>query len=124
MFINALFKIKQVQHGKIVLACDKLGAVRGIQHLRIPLSTLHFDYISSIRSILTSLPIEEEFLHVNGHLDKILQIEDLSVIEQMNVAADNLAKTQNLIVLRDDHLNNLPLLGEIGPVYVPIGKAK
>ena len=99
-----------------------MGALRKIQHLNTSLSSLHFDYITAIRTILQSLPIQIDFHHVKGHADDSTPLQDLSTIERMNVTADLLAKEFNSLPAQDSELDQLSILNEIGPIKVPEGQ--
>ena len=122
-FIEAICFISNIQHGKLLLGCDGLSALKRIQQPTLSLSSSHFDYTSAIKSILTKLPINIEFIHVEGHADRKTPIERLSVVEKMNIMADHKAKAFNSTSRSNDFLENLSLKGEIGPISLPINQS-
>ena len=93
----------------IILACDGLGALNKVQHQHISLSSLHFDFVSSIKSLISELPINIGFHHVKGHADDNTPFHQLSTIEKMNVTADRLAKEYNEIMRNNCDLEHLAL---------------
>ena len=109
MLVKALCKVNNIQNGRLILACDGLGAVKKIQHHNVTLSAKHYDYVSSIRAIIKELPIQISIKHVEGHTDKHTPVHELGTIERMNVLADSLAREKNEISQNDQDLDNLNL---------------
>ena len=101
--------------GRVLIGCDGLGALKRIQS-PASLSTSHFDYVSSITRLIQDLPLTCHLTHVNGHLDKVLAMDQLSITEQMNVTADILAREANAHDLDFNRITNLPLYKEYGPI--------
>lgn len=120
--VEAIYKIYDIQEGRIILGCDGQGAITRIQHDRISLSSSNFDYASAIRSVLSQLPLHIDYMHVKGHADKHTPLENLSVVEIMNIWADKMAKRCNSTIYDDALLANLPLKGEFGPIKLPNGQ--
>lgn len=120
MMLRAICKKENLRVGKILLVCDCLGAIKKIQHKHTSLSALHFDYISSIQSIIEELPLQIEFLHVNGHADELAPLHELSILERMNVTADHMANEKNESLNNNHNLEELNLYNELGPVRVSI----
>ena len=120
--LEAICSINKIQNGRIILGCDGRGALEKIQHRTSTLSAKHFDYITSIKSILSSLPIKVTFVHVTGHADKKIPLHQLSPLERMNVQVDTLAKEHNERLRQDDELEALDLNREAGPVRISCGQ--
>ena len=122
LFLKHLCTYKDINNGKIIIGCDGLSALRKIQ--RIPsLSSKHYDYLSSLNSLLKDIPLTVQFLHVKGHLDATTDIENLSTVEQMNIQADQLAKQANEVDYSNPQLEHLPLYNEYGPVSFQDGSS-
>ena len=65
-----------------------------------------------------------DFIHVQGHQDSLLEIEQLNPIEKMNVLADTMAKHVNT-ASRDQSTTANPLLyNEYGPITLPTDTSK
>ena len=120
--LEAICSTNKIQNGRIILGCDGRGALEKIQHRTSTLSAKHFDYITSIKSILSSLPIKVTFVHVTGHADKKIPLHQLSPLERMNVQVDTLAKEHNERLRQDDELEALDLNREAGPVRISCGQ--
>ena len=121
MCIKLLCEYKNITTGRILIGCDGLGALKKIQTTTTPLSTKHFDYVSSLQMIIKEIPLSIQFIHVKGHQDASIDMEQLSVVEQMNVLADTLAKQANSRLTHDNRTANLPLFKELGPLFLSNG---
>ena len=120
LFLHHLCTFRNIQNGRILIGYDGQGAINKIQKSHVPLSTNHFDYLSSIRNLLEEIPITCDFIHVKGHLDKKLEVHQLSIVERLNVFADSLAKQANTPDFDEDHTANLSLYKEYGPLTIKV----
>jgi hypothetical protein len=93
--VNALCQQHNINQGQITIGCNGKGAIQSsISHIHCTLSYKHFDLISSIQSSIAHSKIKWNFQHIKGHQDDILQYEELTRMEQFNVATDHMAKTE------------------------------
>ncbi len=76
----------------------------------------HLDFIRCIRTLIKDLPIVVTKQYVDGHKDKIIAFKDLSLIEQLNVHCDSLAKLlwkehDDLGITDTPPIGTLPFIG-------------
>ena len=92
--INQACKRFNINEGKVLVGCDGKGAIDALQyeHDIIKSSRQHYDLISSITNIMNESNITWERQHVKGHQDDLFEYHQLSRLEQLNVAADLIAK--------------------------------
>ena len=86
-------KLHAIQSGSVTVAMDNEKACQLSAHPNQspPAKTKHGDLIRAIRRIIADLPIQVKIEHVRGHQDEISG-HQLSLLEQLNVAADGMAK--------------------------------
>ena len=78
----------------------------------------HFDYVSAIINTINTLPIHINYIHVDGHKDKLVAHDDLSMLESMNVLTDTHAKTKASINPSAAFWCNAEILNENKPIVV------
>ena len=94
MFLTTICSAYNIHQGSILFACDNMGALQRIVKGTIRVQDQHFDYLSAIITLLKDLQITINFVHVDGHKDRDMAIENLSITESMNVSADTHAKVK------------------------------
>ena len=74
--------------------CDNMGIVGHCNDINksLPENQKQADVIRSLRRSLAALPVKVQYEHVYGHLDDTIPFENLSLLEQLNVVADQDAK--------------------------------
>ena len=118
LLILGLCTSYNIEKGRIILGCDSKGALSRIQKGQIKLQDKHFDYISAIITILKKLPITVNFIHVAGHKDKIMALDQLSILENMNVQAHTHAKLKAAINPPLNFHSEAEILHEWAPVKI------
>jgi len=90
--LQQIIKKHQIQKGGVLLACDRLTALKQAQ-VKYPVDphAAHYDLIGAIRTICKELPIKIKFEHVKGHQDS-RQLTALTRLATMNVEMDAVAK--------------------------------
>ena len=91
-FLYAICNSHNVKRGRIILGCDNKGALVRITKGNIKPQDQHFDYLSAITNIISELPLRIDCIHVEGHKDRVLSSDQLSLLECMNIQADTHAK--------------------------------
>ena len=92
--ITVLCAYHNITEGTITIACDNDTALDRCFDIdwEVDTKAVHWDLIKSIRNLTAQLPINIIRQHVKGHKDDHLHLDQLSLIEQLNVRADTLAK--------------------------------
>eukprot|EP00956_Cyclotella_meneghiniana_P019226 scaffold32771_cov65-Cyclotella_meneghiniana.AAC.3 len=77
-----------------VIACDNMGVVihGNNRHQSLREAQAQADIIRCFREILASLPFQIVYEHVYGHQDKNIPWDSLTLLQQLNCIADQLAK--------------------------------
>ncbi len=94
MALLAICKLFNITQGYVKVGCDNETAVwlAGNPILQLAMHTKHVDLVRAIRKIVAELPIEIEFVHVDGHQDKHTPYHRLDRMGQLNVQMDSEAK--------------------------------
>ena len=88
---NAIATHYAISQGRCIIACDNDAAIRVCQPGFIPEpGEDSYDLVNAIYHLLKSSPIEWIATHVDGHKDRVSS--NLSLLEQLNVRMDTLAK--------------------------------
>jgi hypothetical protein len=79
----------------VVTGCDNMGLVLRLRTPNGPLPERQpqADVIRTIQTTLSQVPFRVDYHHVYGHQDSTQTFESLPLLNQLNVMADNLAKT-------------------------------
>ena len=118
IFVQTICRIYNIASGRITLSCDNKGALEKIVNKSVRLQDQHFDYVSVIINTINNLPIHITYIHVDGHKDKLVAHEDLSMLESMNVSADNHARTKASINPSATFRTNAEILNENKPIVI------
>ena len=94
MFLHAICQLHQIKEGRIIIGCDNEGAIKRIKKGQPRLQNKNFDYLSAIFELLKDIQIHIQFVHVEGHRDRIISSDHLTILESMNVSADTHAKVK------------------------------
>ena len=103
----------EMHNSTVTIHCDGLSAIKSIEIAPSDsFSTKkNFDLINSILSIQHILPIYVLLAHIKGHQDMGSAYQTLPQLAQLNVLADNLAKTKAQDIITSNinpSLNDLP----------------
>ena len=112
-FLQVINKYKPDLRGSIVISCDNDEALRqGIIHEMWPKSTSsHFDLIAIIHRFRLALPFILLPRQVMGHQDELGR--PLTRLEELNVIADDAARTMAYQIERQQHIQlNMTLLSQ------------
>ena len=92
--VDQICKKYNINNGQVTVGCDGKGAIDALQyeHDIIKSSRKHFDLISAITNIMKESEIQYNRVHIKGHQDDIFEFDQLTRLEQLNVAADLIAK--------------------------------
>ena len=117
-FMLAICKIFKISTGRIILACDCEGALKKVINKEVRMQDKHFDYISAIATIMEQINIPINLVHVDGHKDQVVSIRELSLLEQMNLLADDHAKLKAAIPTHPNFESEAAILHEWAPILV------
>ena len=102
----------QQLQGHVKFYCDGKGAIDAITN-KFPTANptrLHYDIIQSIWNIIDHSQIIWTFHHVKGHQDDLIEPQQLTRPEQLNIQADNQAKSYNYLLLAQESCPIYPVL--------------
>ena len=117
-FILALCKSYHITSGRITLSCDNDGALGKIANQQARLQQKHFDYITAIHNIISQLPLQITYTQVDGHKDQTTSIRDLTLLESMNILADDHAKIKAANTPSEQGYNTFEIPYEWSPLYL------
>ena len=97
VFILALsIYFELLQHSTVKLRCDNKGALRtsSRKHKRIRPTSKCADILRCLRTLHSQLQnVHIHYAYVESHMDNVLQWDDLTPEQQLNVQCDSLAKS-------------------------------
>ena len=92
-------------YGECHAYCDNKGVVGHVAKPNVPLAhkQIQADVFLAINKMIRDLPVTVNYEHVFGHLDDILEWDELTDIQQLNVRMDTRAKEalMNSIISRE-----------------------
>ena len=77
--LRLLCDYKNITHGQIIIGYNGLGKISKIQWKPL-LPAKHFVYLSALHNLILDISVSVRFVHVARHMDKVSNIENLSVI--------------------------------------------
>ena len=113
--IKILCEYFHLNEGRLIIGCDGQGALHKVQ-TSATLSSTHFDYVSAIQNLIRDIPLSLQFLHVKGHLDKVLDMHQMSTVEKMNMLVDIVAREYNETPYDESTMAHKSLYKEYGPI--------
>lgn len=98
--LSGIYKVQQIckkyqtREGEVTVGCDGKGAIDALNydHEIIKSSRKHYDIILAITNIMKESDIKWNRTHIKGHQDDLFEFHQLTRLEQLNVAADLIAK--------------------------------
>ena len=92
--VSFVLEFYVVQKARGSIHCDNKGALHqaSTKRKRVRPRTKHADLIRNLRHIKASHSFEVVYMHVKAHLDDHFAWNELTVIQQLNVHCDHLAK--------------------------------
>ena len=89
-------QLGNITSGSILIHCDGLSAIQAINRAPAKVSTAkkNFDLLNSIISLRLKLPLKITLEHIQGHQDLGTAYHKLSTLAQLNILADDLAKSK------------------------------
>ena len=119
IFLESLTQIFKIKSGRIILSCDNKGALQRIARKQIRPQSKHFDYLSAITATISKLQIHITYIHVEGHRDKIISENNLTILESMNIQADLHAKLKAATPPSTAFSTDAAILHEWKPIKLP-----